>query len=83
MRNATKDYLALHPLDPQRAEAADTRTTRGTKNFELQAAHERLEAAARKFFLRSHELQVLPPHLLARVEELLPLGLEIEPLSGE
>jgi hypothetical protein len=72
MRSATEAYIAEHPLDPHRKDS-DTRTTRATKDFELDTAKQSLTAAARKFFYRCDALDLLPADLRSQVDALINL----------
>jgi hypothetical protein len=72
MRSATNTYVAAHPLAAHRKDS-DTRTTRGTKDFELDAAKDALTAAARKFFHRCDALDLLAGDLRSEVDAVINL----------
>ena len=72
MREATAAYVTDHPVDPQRADS-DTRTTANLKDFEIKELREAVATAARAFFRRCAELELLSPEVLARADQLVNL----------
>lgn len=78
MREATTDYVGDHPLDPQRADR-DTRTTANLKDLEIKELRESVAAAARAFFRRCIELELLSHALAQRADRVLNLELDDAP----
>ncbi len=77
MRDGTDTYVSLHPLDPERADAGDTRTTRNHKDHEIRAARRGVSDAACAFFTRCADLGLLAPELPAPIDELLGIPLYV------
>jgi len=72
MRHATNAYITDHPLDPQRADS-DTGTSNNLKDFEIKELRESVATAARAFFRRCAELELLSSALLHRADQLVNL----------
>lgn len=72
MREATAAYVRDHPIDPQRADS-DTRTTPNLKDFEVKGLRESVATAARAFFRRCAQLDLLSADLLRRADQLVNL----------
>ena len=72
MRHATTDYVANHPVDPQRSDSV-TATTQNIKDFQVKEARDVVADAARKFFRRCAKLDFLSSELMARADQLLNL----------
>src|SRR5207249_2354290 len=70
MKKATEDYLREHPDSPKWVDS-DTRTTRATKDSEIREMRRRLDEAARRFFGRLHDAELLPDERVAELERLL------------